>query len=364
MTVCAILIRIARKSTLKTGRLILSVQQNPLAAFLERKNIKFSFSRYFVEALGAMGIGLFASLITGLILKTIGSKCGIGVLVEFGTLAGQMVGPAIAVAVAQALKAPPMVVFSCAAVGFAGNSWGGPVSAFVAAIVGAECGKAVSKETVIDIIATPASTVIAGMAAGKLIGPPVSAMMTALGLLIMRATELQPGPMGAAVSAIMGMILTLPISSAAIAVALNLSGIAAGAAAVGCSTQMIGFAVMSFRENGVSGLLSQGLGTSMLQMPNIVRRPIIWVPPTLASLILGPVSTLVFKMTNVPSGAGMGTSGLVGQFGAIEAMGSSPQVLMQIALMHFILPAVTTLIIAELMRKAGLIKEGDMKLEL
>ena len=335
-------------------------EKGSFAAFLERKNVKFSFSRYFVEALGAMGIGLFASLITGLILKTIGSKCGIPILVEFGTLAGQMVGPAIAVAIAQALKAPQMVVFSCAAVGFAGNTWGGPVGAFVAAIIGTECGKMISKETVIDIIATPAVTIITGMAAAKLIGPPVSAMMTALGVLIMRATELQPGPMGAAVST----ILTLPISSAAIAVALNLSGLAAGAAAVGCSTQMVGFAVMSFRENGLSGLLSQGLGTSMLQMPNIVRHPMIWAPPTLASFILGPISTLVFGMTNVPSGAGMGTSGLVGQFGAIDAMGSSPAVLMQIGLMHFLLPAVTTLLIAEVMRRTGLIKEGDMKLDL
>ena len=321
-------------------------EKGSFAAFLERKNVKFSFSRYFVEALGAMGIGLFASLITGLILKTIGSKCGIPILVEFGTLAGQMVGPAIAVAIAQALKAPQMVVFSCAAVGFAGNTWGGPVGAFVAAIIGTECGKMISKETVIDIIATPAVTIITGMAAAKLIGPPVSAMMTALGVLIMRATELQPGPMGAAVST------------------LNLSGLAAGAAAVGCSTQMVGFAVMSFRENGLSGLLSQGLGTSMLQMPNIVRHPMIWAPPTLASFILGPISTLVFGMTNVPSGAGMGTSGLVGQFGAIDAMGSSPAVLMQIGLMHFLLPAVTTLLIAEVMRRTGLIKEGDMKLDL
>ena len=342
----------------------MSSEANSLSSFLARKDIRFSFSRYFVDALGAMGVGLFASLITGLILKTIGSKCGLPILVEFGGIAGQMVGPAIAVAVAQALKAPPMVVFSCAAAGFAGNAWGGPVGAFVSAVVGAEVGKAVSKETPIDVIATPAMTVIAGMAAGKLIGPPVSAMMTGLGVLIMRATELQPGPMGALVSAMMGVILTLPISSAALAVALNLSGLAAGAATVGCSTQMIGFAVMSFRENGLSGLLSQGLGTSMLQMPNIVRHPMIWVPPTLASAILGPVSTLVFKMTNVPSGAGMGTSGLVGQFGAIEAMGSSPAVLMQIALMHFILPALLTLAIAEAMRRMNLIKDGDMKLEL
>ena len=342
----------------------MSLQNGSLAAFLERKNVKFSFNRYFVEALGAMGVGLFASLITGLILKTLGSKCGIPILVEFGTLAGQMVGPAIAVAIAQSLKAPQMVVFSCAAVGFAGNMWGGPVGAFVAAIVASECGKMISRETVIDVIATPSMTVITGMAAAKLIGPPVSAMMTALGLLIMRATELQPGPMGAIVSALMGMILTLPISSAAIAVALNLSGLAAGAACVGCSTQMIGFAVMSFRENGISGLLSQGLGTSMLQMPNIVRHPIIWVPPTLASFILGPISTVVLGMTNVPSGAGMGTSGFVGQFGAIEAMGSSPVVLIEIAVMQFFLPAILTLIIAEVMRKMGFIKDGYMKLDL
>ena len=338
--------------------------QSSFAAFLARKNVEFSFKRYFVDALGAMGVGLFASLITGLILKTIGSKAGIPILVEFGGLASSMVGPAIAVAIAQALKAPPMVVFSCVGVGLAGNTWGGPVGAFLGAVCAAEFGKIISRETKIDIIATPAGTVIFGMGVAKLAGPTVSALMTGLGKLIMQATELQPGPMGAAVSAIMGMILTLPISSAAIAVALNLSGLAAGAAAVGCSTQMVGFAVMSFRENGVSGLLSQGIGTSMLQMPNIVRHPMIWVPPTLASAILGPVSTLVFKMTNVPSGAGMGTSGFVGQFGAIDAMGSSASVLFQIGLMHFLLPALLTVIIAEIMRKTGLIKEGDMKLEL
>ena len=338
--------------------------KNCIALFLKRKGVEFTFKRYFVDALGAMGVGLFTSLITGLILKTIGLKANIPILVEFGGIAGSMVGPAIAVAIAQALEAPAIVVFSCAAVGFAGNLWGGPVGAFLGAIVGTEIGKIVSKETKIDIIATPAATIIAGMGLAKLAGPPVSAMMRGLGIVIMNATELQPGPMGAIVSTIMGMILTLPISSVAISVALNLSGLAAGAAAVGCSTQMIGFAVMSYRENGISGLLSQGLGTSMLQMPNIVRHPMIWIPPTLASLILGPISTLVFKMKNIPSGAGMGTSGLVGQFGAIDAMGSSPQILLQIALMHFLLPAVTTVLIAEIMRKTGLIKDGDMKLEL
>lgn len=338
--------------------------KNTFFTFLERKGVEFSFKRYFVDALGAMGVGLFASLITGLILKTIGTKAGIPILVEFGGLASSMVGPAIAVAIAQALRAPAMVVFSCVAVGFAGNTWGGPVGAFLGAVIAAETGKIISKETKIDIIATPAGTIISGMAIAKLAGPTVSAVMTGLGIIIMEATDLQPGPMGAVVSAIMGMILTLPISSAAIAVALNLSGLAAGASAVGCSTQMIGFAVMSFRENGVSGLLSQGIGTSMLQMPNIVRHPLIWVPPTLASFILGPISTLVFRMENVPSGAGMGTSGFVGQFGAIDAMGSSPAVLIQIALMHFILPAITTLVIAEIMRKMGLIKPGDMKLDI
>lgn len=337
---------------------------NKISAFLERKGVEFSFKRYFVDALGAMGVGLFSSLITGLILKTIGTKAGIPILIEFGGLASSMTGAAIAVAIAQALKAPAMVVFSCVAVGFAGNTWGGPVGAFIGAVVASEVGKMISKETKIDIIATPSGTIVAGMAVAKLAGPTVSAMMTGLGIIIMNATELQPGPMGAIVSALMGMILTLPISSAAIAVALNLSGLAAGAAAVGCSTQMIGFAVMSFRENGLSGLLSQGLGTSMLQMPNIVRHPLIWAPPTLASIILGPISTLVFKMENIPSGAGMGTSGFVGQFGAIDAMGSSPAILMQIGLMHFLLPAVTTLAIAEIMRKAGLINPGDLTLDL
>lgn len=341
-----------------------NTESRTFSAFLERKGVELTFKRYFVDALGAMGVGLFASLITGLILKTIGSKAGIPILVEFGGLASSMVGPAIAVAIAQALRAPAMVVFSCAAVGFAGNTWGGPVGAFLGAVFAAEFGKIVSKETKIDIIVTPALTIIAGMGIAKLAGPTVSAMMTGLGIIIMNATELQPGPMGAIVAAIMGMILTLPISSAAIAVALNLSGLAAGAACVGCSTQMVGFAVMSFKENGLSGLLSQGVGTSMLQMPNIVRHPMIWAPPTIAGFILGPISTQVFKMENIPSGAGMGTSGFVGQFGAIDAMGSSPYVLMQIGLMHFLLPAILTLLIAEVMRKAGLIKEGDMKLNL
>lgn len=354
------------KPNLLKGVLILQEQakKSSFAAFLERKGIEFSFKRYFVDALGAMGVGLFASLITGLILKTIGSKAGIPILVEFGGLASSMVGPAIAVAVAQALKASPLVVFSCAAVGFAGNTWGGAVGAFLGAVFAAEIGKLVSKETKIDIIVTPATTIIAGMTAAKFAGPTVSAAMATLGVIVMDATELSPGPMGAIVSAVMGVVLTLPISSAALAVALNLSGIAAGASAVGCSTQMIGFAVMSYRENGVAGLLSQGIGTSMLQMPNIVRYPMIWVPPTLASAILGPISTIVFKMENIPTGAGMGTSGFVGQFGAIDAMGSSPYVLMQIGLMHFILPAITTLIIAEAMRKTGLIKPGQMKLDL
>jgi len=208
--------------------------KNSFSAFLERKGVEFSFKRYFVDALGAMGVGLFASLITGLILKTIGSKAGIPLLVEFGGLASSMVGPAIAVAIAQALHAPAMVVFSCAAVGFAGNTWGGPVGSFLGAVIAAETGKIISKETKIDIIATPAGTIISGMAVAKLAGPTVSAIMTGLGMIIMNATDLQPGPMGAIVSAIMGMILTLPISSAAIAVALNLSGLAAGASAVGC----------------------------------------------------------------------------------------------------------------------------------
>jgi uncharacterized membrane protein len=333
-----------------------------MKAFFKRKNIEISLKRYGIDALGAMAQGLFASLIVGLILKVLGEKLGIPMLVELGQKAMAMMGPAIGVAVAFGLKAPILAFLPATVTGAAGAELGGPAGAFVAAVVGAEFGKLVSKETKLDIIVTPAISIITGVTAAKFIGPSISALMKGLGEVIMLATELHPIPMGILVSVIMGMVLTAPISSAALAMMLQLSGLAAGAATVGCSTQMIGFAVASFRENGIGGLLSQGLGTSMLQVPNIVKNPLIWVPPTLASAILGPVSTVIIPMKNGPEGAGMGTSGLVGQFGTIDAMGLD--VLPAILLLHFILPAILTIIISETMRKMGLIKPGDMKLDL
>ena len=331
--------------------------------FLAARNIEFSVRRYGVDALNFMALGLFSSLIVGLILKTIGAWADLPWLVAVGTQAQGVMGAAIGVGVAYALKAPPLVLLASVATGTAGAALGGPVGCFIAAAVGAECGKLVSKTTPVDIIATPAVTLMAGVAVAQFIGPAIAAMMTEIGALIMWAVELQPLLMGMVVAVLMGIILTLPISSAAIAIALSLSGLAAGAATVGCCAQMVGFAVMSFKENRWAGLLSQGLGTSMLQMPNIVKNPKIWIPPIVASAVLGPVATLGFKMSNIPSGAGMGTSGLVGQVGTINAMGNAPSVWLAIGLLHFVLPALITLAVAMLLRKKGWIKDGDLKLD-
>lgn len=343
--------------------------ENKVKSFLKKKNIEISVQRYLVEALSYMALGLFASLIVGSILNLIGDKLGITLLTEtVWPIAKQMTGPAIAVAVAYGLKAPPLVIFASALTGAAGGALGGPAGAFLAGVVGAEFGKLVSKETKIDIIVTPAVTIIFGCLTGQLVGPPVAAFMTGFGSLIIYATNLQPIPMGIAVSVLMGIALTLPISSAAIAIMLGLSGLAAGAATVGCAAQMVGFAVMGFKENGWSGVFAQGLGTSMLQMPNIIKNWKIWIPPILTSAILGPIATVVFKMENTSIGAGMGTSGFVGQFGTVEALEAigrnSISIYVSILFLHFILPAVLTLIIAKVMRKKGWIKKNDLKLEL
>ena len=332
--------------------------------FLKRKNLVFSLDRYFIKAMGSMALGLFASLIIGLILKVLGENLHIPFLVECGRFAASMTGPAIGIAVAHGLGAPPLVLFASAITGMAGYEYGGPAGAFVAAVIGAELGKLVSKETKIDIIVTPAAVIMSGVGIALLVGPPINSGMLYLGELIMWATQRSPFIMGIVISVVMGMVLTLPISSAALAIMLQLSGLAAGAATVGCAAQMIGFAVMSFRENGVSGLISQGLGTSMLQMPNIIKNPRIWIPPTLAAAVLGPLSTMVFKMENIPAGAGMGTSGLVGQISTVEAMGALPEVFLYIGLLHFVLPAVLTLVFAAVLRRIGWIKQGDTKLEL
>ena len=329
--------------------------------FLARKNIEFSLTRYGIEAMGAMTLGLFASLIIGSILREIGTRAGITALAEMGTFAMGATGYAIGMAVAYGLKAPPLVLFAAAAAGFAGNIAGGVPGAFLAAVVGTELGKAISKETPVDIIITPSVTIASGYFAAMLAGPPINQFMIAAGQLIMWATELVPFAMGAVVAVIMGMILTAPISSAALAIMLDLQGIAAGAAVAGCAANMVGFAVSSYRENKINGLLSQGLGTSMLQFPNIIKNPRIWIPPIIASAVCGVVSAAVFGMENTPTGAGMGTSGLVGQFGALTAMGYNFGVFGQIALVHFVLPAIISLAASEWLRKKGWIKFGDME---
>lgn len=342
------------------------------------KKEKMSFREYITQALNGMALGLFSSLIIGLILKQIGDYTHIEILTSFGKAAQFMMGPAIGAGVAFSIKAPPLGVFASIVTGAIGagtiaSAEGGafivkigePVGAFVAALIGAEFSKMISGKTRVDIVLVPAGTIMLGGLAGVFVGPFIASMMKGLGEIINQATLMQPIPMGIIVAALMGMILTLPISSAALAISLGLSGLAAGASVVGCATQMIGFAVASYRENGIGGAIAQGLGTSMLQVPNIIRNPLIWIPPTLASAILGPIATYVLKMENNSIGAGMGTSGLVGQFGTIAAMAdkeSMALIIGKMALLHFILPAVLTLMISEYMRKKGWIQFGDMKL--
>lgn len=332
--------------------------------------IKRLLKRWFIDALGAMALGLFSSLIIGLIISQIATIPGLSILGEFASvLSAQspVVGAAIGVAIAYGLKGKPLTIFASAATGAFGYSLGGPVGAYVAALVGAEIGGLVAGKTPVDIIVNPLVTIIAGCAVGYLVGAPLNNFMTWLGSVINEATLLSPVPMGIAVSVLVGMALTAPISSAALCIMMGISGIAAGAAVVGCCANMMGFAAMSFRENGWGGFLAQGLGTSMLQVPNIVRRPQIWIPPILASAVLGPISTAVLGMTNTSTGAGMGTSGLVGQFGAWAAMSETvpPGILiLQIVVMHFILPIILTLIFAAIFRKINWIRPDDLKLNM
>ncbi len=343
-----------------------------MSSFLKRKNIIISGQRYGIEAMSAMALGLFSSLIVGLILKTAGSQTAIWFgenlistqLVSLGTIAMQYMGAAIGVAVAYKLQAPPLVLFASVVTGGMGAVSGGPAGAFVAALVACEFGKAISKETKLDILVTPIVTLTIGYLVSLSVSPLIGELMTLLGKIIITATEYQPFFMGIIVSVVMGLVLTAPISSAALGIMLGLSGIAAGAATVGCAAQMIGFAVMSYKENKFSGLIAQGLGTSMLQIPNILKNWWVLLPPTLASAFLGPLSTMVFKMTNIAAGSGMGTSGLVGPITTFQDMGFSTSVLISVVLLHFVLPAILTLIIAKFMRAKGLIKDGDLKLEL
>lgn len=345
---------------------------------------KTILDHYLIEGLSGMALGLFATLIVGLIIKQLGMLTGLEFLVWMGTFASVLTGAGIGIGVAHKFKAKPLVLYASAASGFIGGyakfilsgasfsdgavvliGPGEPLGAFIAAIVGIEVGRRVVGKTKMDMVLTPMAVIITGGGIGLLVGPYISAFMTWIGTVIIVATDQAPFVMGMLVSTLMGMLLTMPISSAALSIILGLNGLAAGAATVGCSAQMVGFAVASYRENKTSGLIAQGLGTSMLQVPNIVRNPRIWIPPTVASAILGPVSTMVFKMTNNAYGGGMGTSGLVGQLMTWQNMSvdRSPGLLIvQIILLHFVLPAGLTLLISEFMRSKQWIRMGDMAL--
>lgn len=351
-------------------------------AFLARKNIVFSARRYGIEALGAMAQGLFCSLLIGTIIKTLGQQLGWQLLVDVGGYAMAMSGPAMAVAIGYALKSDPMVLYSLVAVGYSANAEGGaggPLAVLIIAIIAAEFGKAVSKETKVDILVTPFVTVFVGVVLAKLIAPPIGSAASAFGLLIDSATKLQPFLMGIAVSVLVGIALTLPISSAAICSVLGLTGLAGGAAVAGCCAQMVGFAVMSFRENRWGGLVSQGLGTSMLQMPNIIRNPRVWIAPIVTSAITGPLATCLFKleMNGAPINSGMGTCGLCGQIGiwtgwlspseravSLGAQAIAPGAFewAGLILVCFVLPAVICPLINLLLRRIGWVKDGDLKL--
>lgn len=363
-------------------------KEKGLKAFLKRKDIEISLKRYGIDAMGAMAQGLFCSLLIGTIINTIGTQFHIGFLMQpvatisgteytVGGLAMAMSGPAMAMAIGYALKCPPLVLFSMVSVGFASyalGGTGGPLAVLLVAIISAEFGKAVSKETKIDILVTPLVTIGVGVGLSYLIARPIGTAAQAVGNLVMWATDLQPFLMGILVSVIVGMALTLPISSAAICASLQLTGLAGGAAVAGCCAQMIGFAVISFKENKWGGLVSQGIGTSMLQMANIVKNPRVWIAPTLASAITGPIATCIFgmKMNGPAISSGMGTCGLVGQIGLYSgwvsdiASGEKAAITAMdwtgLILISFVLPAVFSLLIHAGVKKLGWVKDGDLKL--
>ena len=332
--------------------------------------LKGFFKRYIVDALSHMAFGLFCSLILGLIIGQIAKIPGLDFLVfisEALSPSSPLVGACIGLAISYGTGSAPLVIISSAVVGALGYQFGGPVGAYLATLVGAEAGMLVSKKTPVDIILTPLVTIVIGGMVAKYCCSPINDFMLYLGSLINDATKLNPFLMGITISVIVGCCLTLPISSAALCVMLGIDGLAAGAATAGCCAQMIGFAVISYKDNGIGGLISQGLGTSMLQIGNIVRKPVIWLAPTLTAAILGPISTMVLKMTNNAVGAGMGTAGLVGPLAAYVTMSdtgiSSAMLIMEIILMYFIAPAIISLIIHQVMKKFGLIKNGDMSLK-
>jgi hypothetical protein len=362
---------------------------NSIRLFMDKKDVHISLKRYGIDAMSAMAQGLFCSLLIGTIINTLGTQFHISFLTQtvatigtteytVGSLATAMSGPAMAGAIGMALNTPPLVLFSLITVGFAANALGGaggPLAVLVIAIIAAECGKLVSKETKIDILVTPLVTIFVGVLLSYWWAPAIGAAAMKLGSLIMYATNLQPFLMGIIVSALMGIFLTLPISSAAICAALSLTGLAGGAALAGCCAQMIGFAVISFQDNGWGGLISQGIGTSMLQMPNIIKNPRVWIAPIVTSMITGPIATCIFKleMNGAAVSSGMGTCGLVGQIGVYTgwsneiAAGARSAITawdwFGLIMISFVLPAILSLAIHALVKKAGWVKDGDLKLD-
>ncbi len=354
-------------------------KQNRILAFLEKKDVRPSARLYFVNAMGSMATALFATLLMGTILSTLGAANALNLpfLVDIASAASGATGIMLGIAIAATLKAPPLVMYSAGVVGAIANSMvtvfdgaeitGGPATVFFCAIIATEVGKLVSKETKIDILVTPVVTMLVGYGAARLLATPVSLLMYWLGSFVNNATTIAPVPMGILIAVVVGIVLTLPISSAALCAMIGISGVAGGAAVAGCCAQMIGFAVISFRENRVGGLVAQGLGTSMLQMGNIVKNPRIWIPPTLASAITGPLATAVFSLKCNGVSAGMGTCGLVGPLGVLTATPAEEQswfFWLGLVLICFVLPALLSLAFSELLRRVGWIKDGDMKLDL
>lgn len=364
-------------------------EQSGFKAFLKKQNIEISFKRYAIDAMGAMALGLFASLLIGTIVNTIANMVGVetsigSILSQMGNFAAKATGSAMAIAIGYSLKAPPLVLFTLTGVGLAANEIagaGGPLAVFIIALFATEIGKLVSKITPVDILVTPLVTLTVGVGLSLWWAPGIGAAANSVGAAIIWATDIQPFFMGIFVSVVMGIVLTLPISSAAIAAAFGLVGLAGGAAHAGCCAQMVGFAVMSYKENKIGGLIAQGLGTSMLQMPNIMRNPKIWLPPILASAITGPMATVLFKieMNGAPISSGMGTSGLVGPIGVItgwlnpseaalshgaKAFNAGLMDYISLLLVSIVLPAILTYLIAIPFRKLNWIKENDLKLNL
>ena len=350
---------------------------------MKKQGIEISWNRIGISALGAMAHGLFASLLIGTIINTLGTRLGLSFLNQIGGYATAVAGAAMAVSIGYALQAPPFVLYSLVAVGQAANALGGaggPLAVFAVALVAVFAGKLVSKMTPVDLIVTPFVTIVAGVAAAYVLAPPIGRFASAFGRAIMWATEMQPFLMGILVSAIVGVVLTLPISSAAVCAALSLVGLAGGAALAGCCAHMVGFAAASYRENKIGGLLAQGLGTSMLQVPNLMKKPILWIPAVVASIVNGPMATVVFrlKQNGPPISSGMGTSGLVGPIGVITGWYTpseaavnageavfAPGVMdwLGLVLVAVIIPAAVAWVVSEFMRKRGLILDGDLKID-